>query len=89
MIGLLLTVHVHQAGGVFGVLILSWVMDTWGRRAGLVYCAVLSIIGRTMCAAAQNVGMFITFRFFDGAGTFATFIAGKIWTLFYGLLGYL
>lgn len=81
LISTVLTSHFDQAGGFFGVLSLAWVMDHWGRRAGLAYCAALSILGRTMCAAAQNVGMFIAFRFFDGAGTFATFIAGKMRTL--------
>ena len=59
------------------MLSLAWVMDRWGWRAGLAYCALLSIVGRTLCAAAQDVGMFIVGRFFDGCGTFATFIAGK------------
>jgi MFS family permease len=53
-------------------------MDHWGRRAGLAYAAIMSIIGRTLCAASQDVGMFITGRFFDGIGTFATFVAGEM-----------
>ncbi|EXJ75825.1 uncharacterized protein A1O5_00332 [Cladophialophora psammophila CBS 110553] len=66
---------VNTAGGIVGVLALAWVMDVWGRRAGLAYCAILSIAGRTLCAASRDIAMFIAFRFLDGAGTFASFIA--------------
>jgi predicted MFS family arabinose efflux permease len=67
-----------MVGGIVRVLSLVWIMDHLGRRAGLVYAAVMSVIGRTLCVSAQDVGMFITGRFLDGIGTFATFVAGKI-----------
>lgn len=63
------TSGVFQAGAFFGAMIGSWVMDKYGRRVGLIYCATLSIIGGACLAAAQNIGMFITFRFFAGAGS--------------------
>lgn len=63
------TSGVFQAGAFFGVLLGSWIMDKYGRRAGLIYCATLSIIGGACLAAAQNIGMFIAFRFFAGAGS--------------------
>lgn len=57
-----------KAGAIFGVLLVSWIMDKWGRKAGVIYCATLSIIGGAMLCAAQNIAMFIVFRFFAGAG---------------------
>ncbi|KFZ05695.1 hypothetical protein V501_08116 [Pseudogymnoascus sp. VKM F-4519 (FW-2642)] len=60
-----------QAGAFFGVLCGGLVLDRWGRKAGIIYCAILSIIGNTMCCAAQNVPMFIVFRFVSGGGSWA------------------
>lgn len=60
---------VWQAGAFFGVLIGSYVMDKWGRKVGMIYCATLSIIGGIMLCAAQDVAMFIAFRFVAGAGS--------------------
>jgi MFS family permease len=57
-----------QAGAVCGVLTSSYVIDKWGRRAGILFCSTFSIIGSVMCCAAQNPGMFIAFRFVQGFG---------------------
>jgi MFS family permease len=46
-------------------------MDKWGRKAGAMYCAVLSIVGGVCLCAARNIAMFIVFRFFAGAGSWA------------------
>jgi hypothetical protein len=46
-------------------------MDKYGRKVGVVYCATLSIIGGVCLCAAQNIAMFIVFRFFAGAGSWA------------------
>ena len=63
------TSGVFQAGAFFGVMIGSWVMDKYGRKAGVVYCATLSIVGGVCLCGAQNIAMFIVFRFFAGAGS--------------------
>lgn len=36
---------VFQAGAFFGVMIASWVMDRFGRKAGVAYCSFFSIFG--------------------------------------------
>jgi len=46
-------------------------MDKYGRKVGVIYCATLSIIGGVCLCAAQNIAMFIVFRFFAGAGSWA------------------
>lgn len=55
-----------QAGALIGIFSTAWVMDKWGRKAGVLYCAILGIIGTACSAAAVNVGMFIAFRFVTG-----------------------
>jgi MFS family permease len=65
------TTGVFQAGAFFGVLMGSWVMDKYGRKAGTIFCAALSIVGGVCLCAAQNITMFIIFRFFAGAGSMA------------------
>lgn len=62
-----------QAGAIFGIFGTSWVMEKWGRKAGILFCGTLSIISGTLLTASQNVGMFITFRFFAGAGSYGFF----------------
>lgn len=46
-------------------------MDRYGRKVGVRYCATLSIISGVCLCAAQNIAMFIVFRFFAGAGSWA------------------
>lgn len=52
-------------------------MDKWGRKGGVIYCASLSIFGGVMLCAAQNIGMFIAFRFFAGAGSWGFLALSK------------
>lgn len=44
-------------------------MDRYGRKVGVIYCSVLSLVGGVCLCAAQNIAMFIVFRFFAGAGS--------------------
>jgi MFS family permease len=60
-----------QAGGVIGIIALAHVNDRWGRRVAMWTCAGLGLVGGTFLCAAQNVGMFIAFRFFAGAGAWS------------------
>ena len=54
---------VFQAGAFFGVLAASWVMDRYGRKAGMMYCAFFSLVGGALLTAANGDAMFITARF--------------------------
>jgi sugar porter (SP) family MFS transporter len=74
------TSGVFQAGAVFGVLGGSWVMDKWGRKAGVIYCATLSLVGGALLCAAQDIGMFIAFRFFAGAGSWGFLALTPVYT---------
>ncbi|KAF7562318.1 hypothetical protein G7046_g1848 [Stylonectria norvegica] len=59
---------IYQAGAVFGVLFSSHVTDRWGRKMGMIYCSVLSLIGGIGITAAPNLASILVFRFFQGAG---------------------
>ncbi|KAF9889302.1 hypothetical protein FE257_007411 [Aspergillus nanangensis] len=74
------TSGVFQAGAFIGILVGSWVMDKYGRRMGVAYCAVLSIVGGACMAASQNIGMFIAFRFFAGGGSWAFLALTSVYT---------
>ena len=52
-------------------------MDKWGRKAGMIYCASLSIVGGALLCASQNVAMFIVFRFVAGAGSWGFLALSK------------
>lgn len=58
-----------QAGAVIGILTSSYIMDRWGRKAGVIYCSCFSIVGGALLCGAQNVGMFIAARFIAGWGS--------------------
>jgi MFS family permease len=60
-----------QAGAFFGVLGGGLVMDRWGRKAGIAYSSILSIIGAALCCASQNIAMFIVCRFIAGLGAWS------------------
>ncbi|OAL32912.1 hypothetical protein AYO20_07703 [Fonsecaea nubica] len=71
---------VYQAGAFFGIIANLFVMERWGRKAGVVAASVVSIFGSTLVAAAQNIAMFIVFRFFAGAGAYALCVVLPIYT---------
>lgn len=66
-----------QAGAFFGILLGSFVMDKWGRKGGVIYCASLSIFGGALECASQNIGMFIASRFFAGGGSWGFLALSK------------
>ena len=72
------TTGVFQAGGFFGVVIGSFVIDRWGRKAGVIYCSVLSLIGGAVMTGSTNIATFIVFRFFAGAGCYGYFAQSTI-----------
>ncbi|KAK5048594.1 hypothetical protein LTR84_005685 [Exophiala bonariae] len=57
------------AGSCCGLIWGSFVMDKWGRKAGLINAAILASIGTIGVTAANGAPMFIVFRFFCGAGS--------------------
>lgn len=60
---------VFQAGAFLGVIIGSFIMDRYGRKAGTIFCSICSIIGGIGLVASVNSTMFIVFRLIAGAGS--------------------
>ncbi|RVX65797.1 hypothetical protein B0A52_10328 [Exophiala mesophila] len=71
---------VFQAGGVFGILGVTIVMDKWGRKAGMWFCATLGLVGGALTCAAQGVAMFIAVRFLSGAGAWGFLSITPVYT---------
>jgi MFS family permease len=63
------TSGIFQAGAFFNVFLASYICDRWGRKAGLLWCAFLSILGGAIMTGSVNITMFIVARFFAGGGS--------------------
>lgn len=59
-----------QTGGVIGTLTLPWIADRWGRRWGCASACILLVVSGAIMTGSTNIGVFIAFRFFSGAGAF-------------------
>lgn len=75
-----------QAGAVLGIFGCSYVMEKWGRKAGFIFSATLSIVAGVLLTASQGAGMFIAFRFVAGAGSYGFFAVSKFSPLGYTTL---
>jgi MFS family permease len=62
---------VFQAGGVFGIIGVTYVMEKWGRKAAVHLCSIIGLIGGALVCASQNVAMFIVFKFLAGMSSWA------------------
>ncbi|KAJ5951526.1 uncharacterized protein N7479_009939 [Penicillium vulpinum] len=71
---------VFQAGAFFGILLVSWVMDRYGRKAGMIFCAILSIVGGSITTASNGVAMFIVSRFISGGGSWGFLAVTPVYT---------
>ena len=70
---------VFQAGGVFGVLITTYIMEKWGRKSAVCFCSIIGLLGGALVVAAQNVAMFIVFKFVAGMSSWG-FVVVSTWT---------
>jgi len=70
---------VFQAGGFIGVITLAYFSDRWGRKVGIAVSAGFTLFSAALMAGSVNVGMFIVFRFFSGAGAFMSLSAAPTW----------
>ena len=68
-----------QAGAFFGALCISFVGDRWGRKMSIAVPALLVVISGALLAGSVHIGMFMTFRFFAGMGSFWLLGAIPVW----------
>jgi MFS family permease len=66
-------------GGAIGALFAPFVANKRGRKEGMLYAAVLQIIGVILQTAAQNISMFIVGRFIIGLGTGIANVAAPVY----------
>lgn len=62
-------------GGILGAFLMQPLPDYFGRRRAIYIASVISIIGITLQAAAQNVVMFVVARIIVGIGSAVSNIA--------------
>lgn len=60
------TLALFFVGGLFGAFCHAALADRYGRKISASVAAGIMIIGAVVCTAAQNMGMYIAFRFFIG-----------------------
>jgi len=65
-------------GNAIAGLTFGKVPDIIGRKWGLLYGAIFTLIGVILQAAAQNIGMFVLARIIIGFGTGASSIVGPV-----------
>jgi MFS family permease len=70
---------VFFAGAAILVLIIPYFADKFGRKAAISISAGVIIVTSALLAGSTNVGEFITWRFFQGAGTWMMLSAVPIW----------
>jgi MFS family permease len=70
---------VFFAGAAILVFTIPSIADRYGRKMAIVISAIVVIITSALLAGSTNVGEFITFRFFSGAGTWMMLAAVPIW----------
>lgn len=68
-----------QAGAFFGALFISYVGDRFGRKMSITVPALLVVISGALLAGSVHIGMFLTFRFFSGMGSFWLLGAIPVW----------
>ena len=55
-----------SAGGLFGSILMAWLIDAKGRKFSLGTSAILALIGGALQAGSAHIGMFLAGRFITG-----------------------
>lgn len=84
---------IYTAGSILGSLGCGYIMDRWGRRAGMFVGAFFIVLGSVLQAAAYQLPMFMVGRFLTGFGnpmcatTAAVYIVELAYPTWRGLAG--
>lgn len=71
-------VGMFNVGGFFGVVLVSYISDRWGRKAGFILAVFFSVLGAGLGAGATNLVMLILGRLFSGVGSWASLFSAII-----------
>jgi MFS family permease len=66
-------------GGIIAGLSFGTITDRIGRRAALLWAAVITVLAVILQAASQNIASFVIARIFIGFGTSASGLTGPTW----------
>jgi MFS family permease len=67
----------EKAGAFVGIMMVSYVMDKWGRKAGVIFCSFWSLLGGALLCGSKSSAMFIVARFFAGMGSWGYLAVSK------------
>lgn len=71
---------IFQAGAFVNVFVAGWVSDKWGRKAGFIWCSILSLLGGAMLCGSRNIAMFLVGRFIAGGGSWGFLMVTPAYT---------
>jgi MFS family permease len=66
-------------GGAFGALFSGFIVNRYGRKKCAAIAALIILISSGLITASVHIGMFITFRFFQGWGSFQMMSTIPMW----------
>ncbi|CAK7235170.1 hypothetical protein SBRCBS47491_009200 [Sporothrix bragantina] len=69
----------YYTGGAFGSLFSGFVVHKYGRKKSAALAALIILISSGIIAGSVHIGMFITFRFFQGWGSFQMLSTIPMW----------
>lgn len=84
---------IYTVGSIIGSLGCGYIMDKWGRRAGMFFGALFIILGSILQASSYHLAQFMIGRFFVGFGnpmcatTAAVYIVEMAYPTWRGLAG--
>lgn len=69
----------YYTGGAFGALFSGFIVHKYGRKKSAALAALIVLISSGIIAGSVHIGMFITFRFFQGWGSFQMLSVIPMW----------
>lgn len=69
----------QYAGGIVGAFVHGWLSNAYGRKASILFGALMVLISGALLTGSVNVAMFIVFRFFNGWGAFQLLSTVPLW----------
>jgi len=74
-------VSCYHGAGFLAVFLSSYVSNRWGRKASYLVNSFFYLLGNSLNAGSQNLGMFIAGRFFSGWGAYGLLYSSQIYVM--------
>jgi MFS family permease len=56
----------------------TYIMDKWGRKAGVMFVSGIGLFSGALVSASQGVAMFLVFRFFAGIASWGALTISEL-----------